>query len=715
MKARFLLATLLMLGIIVPGFADLDIAVPPGSPLEWTLKRPIPTGIGKPGIPDKYANQGKGGQMTVTSKQRGDLGYGAFNLYDYFQVVSHDITQHIGSPNLTKGEKVEDPTISTGGGLKVEWRYPPEMPTELVWEAISGSLRALLHYETVSVPEIIARLVEIGEPSLVAAKFNNLGPVPPEIEKRVTEAPKAVPTARTSGDARKDMLTKLCLVELCRQFPHAFDPTYGRRIFAFPDETEDIIIELSKHDHLFVQRNATVALNAYGSDKATRALVEVFRKTSDQCTRFRALGLLVRRKEKSIVKDLLQMLSGKDWVLQAYAAYALGMIGEKGSAEAIQNAIRTTPTAEFYMSAIPALGRCGDRGTIEYLKSLRESIKKKVPTLMNITRPSSLAMRPKEGAEDPPGAKQQILLDLCTIAMAMLGDESSGRELLGRLNDKGLDDFFQPCYFFICDALRRMGPDGIKMLLRIAKGEIKAGGRGFGGKLSVDAVRNRALQNLEGTSPDPDEVAALAFDENPTVRTTALLILFNNYVSKFKETATKIVKFFAQGTPATPDQAFVIGTCLQLLGELEALEVDTMIAVVEKAYNAGLFARRESNNEADITKAKVQVYPPLLEIAIIELGRIGDSKAEDLLITILKGPKTEGKAEAAIALATLATGKGIQALLEALLDDDGWVRYCAARALKHVTGKEVTANWIFLSKQELKRHADKYRELIGQK
>jgi hypothetical protein len=55
---------------------------------------------------------------------------------------------------------------------------------------------------------------------------------------------------------------------------------------------------------------------------------------------------------------------------------------------------------------------------------------------------------------------------------------------------------------------------------------------------------------------------------------------------------------------------------------------------------------------------------------------------------------------AALALGTVPTKAACDALLEALDDDDPWVRYGAYRSLKKISGESHFADWIFGAKGE---------------
>lgn len=69
----------------------------------------------------------------------------------------------------------------------------------------------------------------------------------------------------------------------------------------------------------------------------------------------------------------------------------------------------------------------------------------------------------------------------------------------------------------------------------------------------------------------------------------------------------------------------------------------------------------------------------------------------------------QSRAEAAPALGSLAQRDTVSALLDALDDGDPWVRRCAYVALKHLSGRDFFADWIFGSAADRQARAARYR------
>ena len=98
-----------------------------------------------------------------------------------------------------------------------------------------------------------------------------------------------------------------------------------------------------------------------------------------------------------------------------------------------------------------------------------------------------------------------------------------------------------------------------------------------------------------------------------------------------------------------------------------------------------------------------------------KLARAGSPRARPELLTQLRDARRPARAEAAIALGGLDSAIVRRALLTALLDLDPWVRFCAYRALRRVTGDNdpaLTADWIGGKPVDLKAARDRWRQAI---
>ncbi|MHC4608707.1 MAG: HEAT repeat domain-containing protein [Planctomycetota bacterium] len=107
---------------------------------------------------------------------------------------------------------------------------------------------------------------------------------------------------------------------------------------------------------------------------------------------------------------------------------------------------------------------------------------------------------------------------------------------------------------------------------------------------------------------------------------------------------------------------------------------------------------------------QISVFPPLLEILTVECGRSGLPSAVPVLLGILKGGQEEGRAEACLALGAFGGKEAVRALLDALTDNDGWVRFTAYRALRALSGQDFFCRWVFGSREAHGKAAKQYRD-----
>ena len=86
-----------------------------------------------------------------------------------------------------------------------------------------------------------------------------------------------------------------------------------------------------------------------------------------------------------------------------------------------------------------------------------------------------------------------------------------------------------------------------------------------------------------------------------------------------------------------------------------------------------------------MTHCRYCVIP--LEI-VTALGKIGDARAVEPLITVLKDVNSNTREGAAIALGRIGDARAIEPLEQALTDDNAFVRETATLALKILKGKK---------------------------
>ena len=126
----------------VPRF-DIDVGIPPGTPLEWSahLFRPLTTA--RHGVIPPKQNRGKRvvrERESVVQERVPQpilVPFGQTGLYDHFRVTTFDIMRHVTLQWPNRG--TYDQGLRSTELPDLIWEYPPRYPTEIYW---SGALNA---------------------------------------------------------------------------------------------------------------------------------------------------------------------------------------------------------------------------------------------------------------------------------------------------------------------------------------------------------------------------------------------------------------------------------------------------------------------------------------------------------------------------------------------------------------------------------------------
>jgi hypothetical protein len=140
-----------------PRARDLDVGIPPGSPLEWSASFPVYTPPGLPLFP-KTAEETEPADPERTRAevhQESDVRFA--NAFGQVRILTWDLGAH-----LEWTQKKMPPATGTG-----DLRPPPtQYGDPLYWLSLAPLLRLLLHPDALSRSETLAHLVELGEPVL---------------------------------------------------------------------------------------------------------------------------------------------------------------------------------------------------------------------------------------------------------------------------------------------------------------------------------------------------------------------------------------------------------------------------------------------------------------------------------------------------------------------------------------------------------------------
>jgi hypothetical protein len=331
---------------------DLDVGVPPGSPTGWARSIPVVT----PRLhPWRAVTQRlpKGGTVAGVPRRPVDRGLSGAGV---LRIATPDVTGHLEWVNGLR----PDGKVVTGGALA---SLPP-VSAGLRWVGIAAFLRLLLHRQQVAGPEVVAHLVEIGEPAAwcaeAAAAEDALAEPAKDVLRRIDKGPRGS-RPPVGACLREAMWLRFVGEELAAA--HPFDPEggFGSRLFLFAEEVEPLLVRWLQADaDRFVVRNAAAALGRYHTTTAQAALAAAVATTRDEVVLMRALAAL----EPGCDADpLLKRLAGNnDDVEVAALVAALGRILATGAVPTLLDRMRNHPDPDLLLTTLVALNRIAQPG-----------------------------------------------------------------------------------------------------------------------------------------------------------------------------------------------------------------------------------------------------------------------------------------------------------------------------------------------------------------
>lgn len=678
---------------------DLDVNIPPGTPLEWNreLSRPLPTGHrGQVPSRDGKAPQGPPPGGTQAKERRADepwrgarpdLDFVILNAQDFFQFTTSDYNNHLKwpAPPPTKPDVTQD-DVATDGGFVMAWNYPPNHPSELIWVGLSAVLREKIHSTAISWTESAAHCLEVGEPTVAGLEgtdgriqeflASTLGKLPPR---------PPIPPRPADKDPKQVVLYRLAAVELTGGFPHAMDPTFARRTLALGLESWNAVRACAASEHTFLARNAVAVLATFQRPETGPELARIWKESRDPVVRARALRGLSERGEKSVLDDLIDHAMTTDGPYQAMAIHALSRIGDPKAEEPLLKLIRKDSSKppdpsnvdlrnmDLLRVVVPALGRL--RKGKETLIQIRDELNRKLPA-GDLT------------SQDDP-VPQRLLRHMTVVALAMHGEARAREEVEARVAAHGLLSFQKSTWYQLIDALALTEP-GAELLRKTVLANPKM-------EKLVRLEALKALHREQRMKAPALRELAMKVDEPAQLRARAIQLLAEVDAAETRDVCAKLLIGFGKSeTPIDAAGAFLIATAAQAGGALDAFEPSTLIRALERAFGAGVFARREGNNSTKLNMAKIAAVPPLMETLAVELGRTGSALGVELLSSIVNRRRfPQGRAEAVLALANIGGKEADTILVESLDDKDGWVRYCAWKGLVKRSGRDHFCDWIF--------------------
>lgn len=520
--------------------ADLDVAVPPGTPLEWDLPQRRPTSSLRVPAPEGPAADGAGTRerARLETRARPAMTPERVTPMGYARILTFDILGHIDWRGPEPQDRDLRPATApararTGGGREgpeTAAAYPPPVPADLYWLTFAFLLRELMHPMLVSRLETLERLVELGPPALAVLVDLEQQPLQGKgvleawvraVSPRIGALPRARPRALTSDDPHEAMLLRLAADELAAGWPHALAPFAPRLLALPPEEAVPLLVRYAaESEHPLLRQNAVALLEGYRGPRVVAALERAVRDP-DGVTRLRACLALGRTGSEEARRAVLER--ARD--LGPTAVFLLGALRAPDGVDLGVRLLRGGAVDDALV-ALPALGRMGVASR-EVTRALDQAL-----AALERTGPEALFTPPvyQPDAPDPVDTRRTVLLQLCRLAQARLGDEQAQADVLRLLaaapapapaargfrrapvaSPATFGAFLVPTLAFVVETLERLGQDGRARLRVVARDRLCEPALRLAALGALVRLRDEELGAvLDALAADPDGLVQAA-------------------------------------------------------------------------------------------------------------------------------------------------------------------------------------------------------------
>ena len=798
-----------------------DVGIPPGSPILWGQRIPMiaPRGVPlfpAPPAPAAEAERegatkaaGKGGPRTVVQGSRNKAGVGAASPSGMLRILTWNLTSRL--PWVMR--KKPDRRGAVGAG--------PSLPTPddtFYWACMTPLLRLMLHPQLVSKNEVIAHLVEIGEP--VKPALRNAKAVA-SLTKTCLEIDKMISASRRSGPpkpllgktARETMLRRFVAEELVRDFPYDPNGTFGERLFLLGEEIEASLVDYAGHEDSLLRRNAVAALCRLGTDSSLYALNSIAVATKDPVVLMRCLAALGRHRFMPNPKPLLRRAqSASNSVEKIALVVALGQCGRPEAVPFLSRLAGNRKSRDLQLAALTALAWIGfapDDGSLNRLAKRVSNLSRKSPLVfaLRATKSEYEASAPDDSMMRAATVEQIALLlrvridpkDTVAVdrllAFCQKDGESEAKSKLksrsGKRGDSGkpvvrshprfpntaMGTVMPAAQFLFIETLPRLGKRGVAIAKEIALGwttepVLRAHAMA---QLPLDECWATA-ENVVGDSLEGLEACACAFDVLVRAGSEQIPKICNSLLRRCARTAPR---------DATSEERHAWRQALLALGARNGLDIKRLkplllyvharkkihhdnasialvevlvgdlvqkagarkkdkgrrgkinavldvviqqglrpyhtekrrpgaVVYVERQLDGIRLQREDPNYRARVNRSILgyllgnarpdgvqdRVIPrPLIQLEeeiLFAFGRLrSKAGAEVLTRFIAENPDSVLRAHACLALGMSGQKSVASKLVPSLIHADGFVRYCAYRSLRQLTGQDFWANWMY--------------------
>ena len=499
-----------------PAAVDLEVAIPPGSPLDLGHSFPAVTPPRQALFARSPRLDRRAPDRTTSRKKRVDLDVRITSAFGLVRILTWDIGGHVSWMNPRR--LATDRPSSGRSGLRPE---PPRYGDALWWVSMAPLLRLMLHPHAVSRAETIAHLVELGDPVLpvlsIASQEASLRRPCATVRELVGARARQAfvlegEAAPVEASARQLMLQRFVREECLRAEPYDPEGAFGERLFLFSEQLEPILWQATADRSRELRRNAVAALARYRTTSAMRALVEVAGSERDAVAVVRACAGLGRFDTPLEYSPLVDRLA-----LEREPALRVSLIGALGRArakEAVPVLLRLGRNAfqgkdaDLLLAVLAALARIAPRSdekALVFLAEVHDSLRLR----HRIFPPPGVRSTHEPDNPDGPLMRSRMLEQLALLARSACepGDEEHAARLLE------VDVPFAYSNLLWLEALGRLGPAGVERLRAFVSSDEDA------------IVRGHALTHLPLAERVPLAAELVAAGGDASLRVSALQVL----------------------------------------------------------------------------------------------------------------------------------------------------------------------------------------------
>jgi len=572
--------------------------------------------------------------------------------------------------------------------------FLPAVPLIFRQHLITSILQAMSYLEICPESSCAEYLIEIGQPSLMAAKTTSNLPgslngawlkdktIGKRIATHITEAigepasqPPPVENSSSLGSGTSNagtnsyganqyetMINRLVSEELGNDYYYPASDL-GRRLKELGPDAFPYILNAAKNSpHSLIKRNAVALLAAYKTPESSAALRELFLNNidKDKVIRNRALSALVNRRDAKIVPVLIDILkNNKDTYFKTMAAYALGLLGDKQAIKPLMEYMESDPNnRDVLWSVIQSVGLLCDDTYDDVKKSMNGIIYKK----LLITR------------------------QFAWFALYSMGDKLAAETLDLKPSRNLLQNLQYPMLYFAIRVLSKIGEPGAPILESIYIN------RNYDTK-----ARFAAMVQAKFTPKHIDELKKLIEDPiTPSIlKAYGLYILFvlkdKDMIADCETVINDSIKDLPKKSIHIDGEGFDAVVAMRILGLLNANKEPLLKELINKCLE-GIKSQPPPDKNNGLLLAK----PPVIETALEQLGLMKTEEAARIALEVAQQPNPRFRGKAILMLAEMPAKKNNITLMIAMLaDEDGWNRYCAYSALKRVTGQNFNCEWVY--------------------